>query len=104
MEALKYAPWQCIPAGRQQLLAEQRLLEAEAAAEAQRLLERQQEELEAKKRDSFKRAAESGVTAGEPHALPGLGCCCLVCCCRCLLQPRAASRCLLPGCASCLSG
>lgn len=62
---LNHAPWRHLPAGRRQLLAEQHLLEAEAAAEAQRLLERQREELEAKKRDSFKRAAESGVTAGR---------------------------------------
>ncbi|KAL4448974.1 hypothetical protein ABPG77_007691 [Micractinium sp. CCAP 211/92] len=67
--------WDWLAAGaerRQQLLAEQRLLEAEAAAEAQRLLERQQEELEAKKRDSFKRAAESGVTADNLEALEGM--------------------------------
>lgn len=51
-----------LPAGRRQALAERALLDAEAAAEAERVRERQQDTLQL----MLKKAARAGATAGGP--------------------------------------
>jgi hypothetical protein len=59
--------WCLLNVGRAQVLAEQRLAEADAAAEAQRAVERQQDAF----KQVLKKAALSGATAGWSWWLAG---------------------------------